>query len=90
MYKEGKDYKNKIQIILNSIHYKDDFGGPIKVRIDYYFPDKRRRDVTNYDKVLLDAMQGIVYNDDNQIQTITMSKNIDEKNPRTEVDVEGI
>ena len=43
------------------------FTGPCSVSIDYYFPDKRRRDAANYNKVLLDAFSGVVYQDDRQI-----------------------
>lgn len=43
------------------------FTGPCSVEIYYYFPDKRRRDAANYNKVLLDAFSGVIYQDDKQI-----------------------
>lgn len=41
--------------------------GKLFVVISYFFPDNRRRDVTNYDKLVLDALEGIAYKDDSQI-----------------------
>ena len=43
------------------------FENKLFVLLEYYFKDNRRRDVTNYDKAILDALTGIAYNDDSQI-----------------------
>ena len=59
----------------------------IIMSLTYYFSDKRRRDVDNYSKCILDALQSIIYNDDSQIQHLTLSKHIDKDNPRTEVNI---
>ena len=60
---------------------------PLTMSLTYYFSDKRRRDIDNYSKCILDALQTIIYNDDNQIQHLTLSKCIDKENPRTEVTI---
>jgi len=60
---------------------------PLSMTLTYYFKDKRRRDVDNYSKCILDALQTIIYNDDNQIQHLTLSKYIDRENPRTEITI---
>lgn len=67
---KAKEYQVKARVI--AMKAMEDAGhnvftGPCTVQIDYYFPDKRRRDCGNHDKVLLDAMNGVVYEDDKQI-----------------------
>lgn len=56
-----------------------------KMRI--YFPDKRRRDMDNYKRILFDALIGIVYNDDSQIIEECTKKFIDQAYPRIELDI---
>lgn len=41
---------------------------PIMAQIALCAPDKRKRDVTNYDKAILDLLAGVVYDDDAQIK----------------------
>jgi Holliday junction resolvase RusA-like endonuclease len=53
--------------------------------IEFYFKDKRKRDLDNYLKILLDSMNGLVWKDDSQIQELTLRKFIDVKNSRTEI-----
>lgn len=43
----------------------------VDVVLDFYVPDFRRRDFTNYYKLILDALEGVVYADDFQIREIT-------------------
>lgn len=51
-----------------------------------YPPDKRRRDIGNFRKGLLDALQGVVYADDYQIVRETWCRgSIDKANPRLEL-----
>lgn len=59
--------------------------GDIDMVIDFYFPDKKRRDGDNPIKLIWDSMTGIVYEDDNQITTYCVRKVIDRENPRTEI-----
>ena len=49
--------------------------GPLALRLDFYPPDRRRRDLDNLFKCLLDALQYAgAYSDDNQIVQITATK----------------
>ena len=58
--------------------------GPIAVVICWY---RRRKagDLDNRNKVALDAMQGVIYEDDSQIVEIHAYRHEDKKNPRMEV-----
>ena len=49
--------------------------GPLEIFIDVYPPDRRRRDVDNVQKALLDALaHGGAYHDDSQIARLTIER----------------
>lgn len=53
-----------------------------------FFPDNRRRDAGNYRKLCTDAMSGICYDDDAQLESETWQKaGIDKTNPRVEISI---
>jgi Holliday junction resolvase RusA-like endonuclease len=54
---------------------------PLEVRIDLYFPDHRKRDTDNI-KALLDALTGVLWEDDSLIQAHMSRKHVDKDNPR--------
>ena len=58
--------------------------GAIRLDIWLYRP-ARRGDIDNYNKALLDALQGVVYEDDKQVVEMHIYLDRDPKNPRTEV-----
>ena len=66
-------------------------GAPLKakltVNIVLYFGDKRHRDIDAYLKILLDSMEGIVYEDDEQIVELHVFKEYSKADPRTEVGI---
>ncbi len=63
---------------------------PLSLDITIYFGDRRRHDVDNVQKFLLDSMTGIVYEDDSQIWDLTIRKRIDIENPRVEISVKTL
>lgn len=65
----------------------------VKMKITYYFKDKRRHDPSNYDKMLLDGLvEANIIKDDNYdvIQEFTTIGRYDKDNPRTEIELEEI
>lgn len=50
--------------------------GELRVTMEVQFPDKRRRDLHNLFDTTLDALQGIVYNDDVQVFEVIGRKTI--------------
>lgn len=85
MTAKGKTLKEDYQWQIKS-QYK---GKPLKkdldLRIELFFGDNRKRDIDNYNKILLDSFSGILIVDDSQIQSLLIIKNKDIKNPRIEI-----
>lgn len=74
------------------IQYK---GEPLKTSLSMYiriyFKDKRVRDIDNYNKILLDSLSEIIYDDDKQIKLMTIQiMEIDRENPRIELIIDEI
>jgi Holliday junction resolvase RusA-like endonuclease len=62
--------------------------GPVALTVTLYEPDKRRRDVLNYGKIIGDALSMIVILDDSQIDHATMIRGgIDRYNPRAVIEI---
>jgi Holliday junction resolvase RusA-like endonuclease len=61
--------------------------GPIEVCIKLFFGDSRRRDWDNWHKLSMDALTGIAYEDDSQIEIARVEKLIDRESPRIEIAV---
>jgi crossover junction endodeoxyribonuclease RusA len=65
--------------------------GPLAVEMRFCTPDKRRRDVENYVKLVSDAMTGTVYTDDSQIKdSRAIEVGLDRKRPRVEVIIRAL
>lgn len=60
--------------------------GPLEVDVTIYWPDHRKHDVDNI-KALLDALSGIVWEDDGQISDLHTRKRYDKGEPRVVVSI---
>lgn len=56
---------------------------PVAVSITFRLPDRRRRDLDNLAKTVLDALNGVAWADDSQIHTLHLRKTIDRADPCT-------
>lgn len=66
--REGRRFREHVTSVLAGLGLKP-MDGPLEVHIDVFPPDRRRRDLDNVQKALLDAMEhGGVYHDDSQIK----------------------
>lgn len=86
--KKGRDYYKRAAVILLEQGIKTPTPEPVSVRIRVYPPDRRRRDLDNTLKAVLDAMSKRVYCDDWQIVKIEATKHEPITGGRIEVDVE--
>ena len=84
MIKEGKELKEQYQLEAQNQYKGKVILTNCNMEIILFFKDKRRRDVDNYNKLVLDSLEGIVYEDDKQIQKLTVEKRIS-VNPRIEI-----
>ena len=62
------------------------FSGEVAVTINVYRPAKRG-DLDNALKVVLDCLNGIAFDDDDQIVRIVAERFDDKSNPRVEIEV---
>lgn len=85
MSKEGKDLKESYQWQVKSQYRGKPLDGSLEVEIKLYFGTKRRSDWDNFHKLSMDALTGIVWVDDSQIQKATVEKFFDKANPRIEI-----
>ena len=70
---DGREFKKQVDLLLNS--YEKVYG-KIKLKIILYFKDKRKRDLDNYNKVLIDCLKNKLFEDDDQIYQLYMEKYI--------------
>ena len=86
MTKEGKAYKRLCEV--SAGHDVVCTDKPVILSIAVFFGDKRKRDVHGHLKALIDGFNGILYEDDSQIQALFISKAYDKAMPRSEVSIE--
>ncbi|WP_041695234.1 RusA family crossover junction endodeoxyribonuclease [Alicyclobacillus acidocaldarius] len=65
-------------------------GTKVVLRIWYYWSNRRRTDTNNRNKVLLDALEGVLYVDDRWVLVREMDFEIDKANPRIEIELEAL
>lgn len=88
--KDKKMIHNAVKMSTIGINPKYD---SCKIKITYYFKDKRRHDPSNYDKMLLDGLieANIITDDDYKvIKKFTTTGMYDKDNPRTEIEIEKV
>lgn len=81
--KKGRETKEAIQWELQAQRKGAPRSSKVEMNVLFYFGDKRKRDIDNCLKALLDCCTGILYEDDSQIEALHVYKQIDKKNPRT-------
>lgn len=87
--KDKKEYHKIVKLSTIGINPKYD---KCKIKVTYYFKDKRRHDPSNYDKFLLDGLvESNIIKDDNYdvIEEYITIGEYDKDNPRVEVDIEA-
>jgi Holliday junction resolvase RusA-like endonuclease len=88
MTEEGKSIKEAYQLQAR-LQYKgklltDDIP---MITVGLFFSRKGKRDWDNFHKLSMDALTGIVWEDDSQVQTALVKKAFDKHNPRIEITI---
>ena len=87
MSADGKAIKESYQYQAQAQHNGEITTLPVKVTAVLFFGDKRIRDIDNHNKLWMDALSGIVWEDDKQVMELTVRKDYDKENPRIELNV---
>jgi Holliday junction resolvase RusA-like endonuclease len=64
-----------------------DFTGPMRLDIDFYMKTARLTDCDNLAKLVMDAIQGLVFENDSQVSDLHVRRFNRADEPRTEVSV---
>lgn len=92
MYVSDEAIAYKSDCVIEAIaqaNWLEPVAGPVAVTVRLYRP-RKSGDLDNRLKVLLDALQGIVYVNDSQIVQLHAYRFDDRRNPRVEVSIEEI
>lgn len=87
MTQEGKNIKQAYQYQAKVQWKKKPITGPVQIGISLYFGTKRRQDIDNFGKVLLDSLTGVIWEDDSQVAEMNIRKGYDKAKPRIEIEI---
>ena len=87
MTAEGKALKEQYQWEARSQWKGAPFAVPLTVEITFHFGTRRKHDIDNFTKLVLDALTGIVWKDDVLIEELRLQKGYDKERPRVELNV---
>lgn len=82
-----REAKRDLQLEIQSQYNAEPLGKNVSVNIIQYFGDKRKHDVDNSIKILLDSLSNIVYIDDSQVTELHVFKEYSKDNPRTLIQI---
>lgn len=63
---------------------RPDVASPFSLSVTFYLPDRRRRDIDNLLKLVMDAANAVVYRDDSQVVEVHAKMVYADPRPRTE------
>jgi len=85
--KKGRMFKEELGLLAKKV-IKKPLIGKVKLNVLVVLADKRRRDVDNFLKPILDGLNKIAYLDDSQVYELTVSKTISQtKSQKTIIEV---
>ena len=87
MSKECKTLKNDYIEQITTQYTSVPIQTPVRVKMSLLMGTKRRADIDNFNKLVFDALSGIVYEDDSQIIELHIIKGYDKENPRVELEI---
>ena len=85
--KEGKDIKEDYIRQLKKQYKGEVQQGDIRLSVVFFHGDKRKRDLDNYQKLVWDSCNGILFEDDSQIVELYLRKAYDKEDPRVCIEI---
>lgn len=90
MSAQGKAIKEDYYYQTKNQYKRKPLTKNLGVSYDIYFGTKRKCDLDNFNKLVGDALNGIVWEDDSQIYELNIRKFYDKENPRVEIFVDEL
>jgi len=87
MTSDGRSLKEDYQWQAKGQFHGEPLRGRLEIDVTLYFDRKGRKDWDNFHKLSMDALSGIVWEDDDQIDDAHVHKRHDKENPRIEIKV---
>ena len=87
---EARVYGDSVGWQVKTQWHNKPLEGNLEVSFYYYFSDSRRRDHLNFNKILCDRFNQIVWQDDSQIKISHHYSERDEKEPRVEIFIQPL
>jgi crossover junction endodeoxyribonuclease RusA len=84
------DYEKEMKEYFDKKEYVEMLEGKLKLEVTFYFKDKRRRDLDNLMKALLDQLESRLFKNDDQIYEICSKKVLGCLETKTELTLTGI
>lgn len=88
--RETTAYESRVRdVAAREVSARDawDMEARVWMRIVAYMPGRHRVDLDNVAKAITDACNGVLYDDDSQIDELYVRREIDREHPRVEVEV---
>lgn len=85
MSADGRALKEDYQWQAKGQFHGEPLRGRLSIDVTIYFATKRKVDWDNFHKLSMDALTGIVWEDDSQIEEARVRKAYDRHNPRIEI-----
>ena len=87
--RDGQRWVNNVQMLAKAAILQQGWqiskGEKLVAEVTIYWPTRRKRDVENVGKLLWDALEGIVYENDRWLLPRYMDFGMDKHNPRVEI-----
>ena len=84
--KRGRQYKKDTKLYIEDCNIEP-MTGNLSLTVEMYFKDKRKRDVDNHLKSLIDSLEGVLFENDTQIYEIIARKHIGCKANQTVIEL---
>lgn len=92
--REARDWMTETQTLAVKEKKRQGWQKAVKTwlvcELIFYMPDKRKRDTHNYFKVLFDALEGVLYDNDYYVMPRVMGVEIDRENPRIDLSLREV
>lgn len=86
--KRTLDYERRVMLCARQAGLRRPCAGAVSVTLHLFVANRRRADIDNIAKSILDGLNGIAYADDSQVADLRVSRSFDASNPRAEISIE--